>query len=450
MFFLYNALLMLGVPLLAASWGVRALFRGKVRRGLRERLGFPAAPPFSPPPGARGGGPGSPALWLHAVSVGEVHAAVPLVRALRERLPGWRLVLSTVTETGREAGLRRIPEACARIYFPLDFPWAVSAAVGRVNPRLVVILETEIWPNFLRCLRSRGIPAVIVNGRISPRSFRRYARLRPFMACALGCVAGFGMQSEDDARRVLALGAPADRVWVGGNLKFDGAASVEPPTPEEKRALRRELGFPEGGPVWVAGSVHPEEEVPVVDAHRTLWKARPDLRLILAPRHPERATEIADRLRRRGVPFRLRKSGGEGGAPGASVLVLDTLGELGRMYRAGDVAFVGGSLFPWGGQNPLEPAGLGVPVLFGEHMDNFAEAARALTEEGPAGVSAARRIEGRLDGSAKRLAEAVALLLDSPDLAAAMGERGGEVVRAQAGAAARYADWVAEIASGRA
>ncbi len=441
MFFLYNALLTAAIPVIAAYWSFQALFRGKVRRGLRQRLGFPDV---SAPLG------NSPTLWLHAVSVGEVHAAAPFVRALKERLPGWRIVLSTATETGRQAGIHRIPEADARIYFPLDFPWSVSAAVRRVNPGLVVILETEIWPNFLRRLRARGIPAVIVNGRISPRSFRRYARFRPFMAQVLGGVTGFGMQSETDARRVTDLGAPADRVRVSGNLKYDSVADAEPPGPEEKRTLRKELGFPEDGSVWVAGSVHPEEEAPVVDAHRTLLKAHPTLRLVLAPRHPERAAAISDLLRSREIAFRLRKGGEGAETPRASVLVLNTLGELERTYRAAEVAFVGGSLIPWGGQNPLEPAGLGVPVLFGRHMENFEEAARVLTEAGPSGVPAARRIEGPLEGSAARLAEAVAFLLDSPEVAGAMGERGREAVRAQAGAASRYADWVAEIAAGRA
>ncbi|MFQ5914343.1 MAG: 3-deoxy-D-manno-octulosonic acid transferase [Nitrospinota bacterium] len=438
MFFLYNALLTAAVPVLAAYWGFQALFRGKARRGLRERLGFPDLPAVSN---------GPPTLWIHAVSVGEVHAAAPFTRALRGKLSGWRFVLSTVTETGREAGVRRIPEADMRIYFPLDFPWSVSAAIRRVNPSLVVIVETEIWPNFLRRLRSAGIPAVIVNGRISPRSFRRYVLIRPFMARILASVTGFGMQSESDARRITELRAPAERVRVGGNLKFDDAAEARPPGPEEKKALRKELGFPEDARVWVAGSIHPDEEAPVVEAYRALLKAHPGLRLVLAPRHPERASAIGDLLRSRQIEYHLRTGGQQ--REDASVLVLNTLGELGRTYRAGDIAFVGGSLIAWGGQNPLEPAGLGLPVLFGGYMHNFEEAARVLAEAGPGGVSGARRIEGPLHGSAARLAEAVSELLDSPDLASAMGQRGREVVRAQAGAAERYAEWVAEIAAGR-
>ncbi len=444
MYFLYNLCLAAGLPILAAYWIFQALFRGKVRRGLRDRLGFPD---LSAAPGD------TPTVWLHAVSVGEVHAAAPFVQALKRKLPGWRLVLSTVTETGREAGVRRIPEADARIYFPLDLPGPVAAAVRRVKPRLVVVLETEIWPNFLWRLFAEGIPTVIVNGRVSPRSFRRYLRVRPLMARVLSKVTGFGAQSEADARRVTRLGAPPERVRVMGNLKFDGAAESEPPGPEEKTAVRKALGLSKDAPVWVAGSVHPKEEAPVVDAYRSLLMTHPSLQLILAPRRPDRAGAIADLLRGRKVPHLLREEGGGeagGGEPArAPVLVLNTVGELVSAYRAGDVAFVGGSLFPWGGQNPLEPAGIGIPVLFGEHMQNFEEAVRALMETPSGGVSAALQISGSFDGSASRLAEAVGRILDSPETAQAMGERGRHVVRTQAGAAERYADWVAEISAGR-
>jgi len=292
-----------------------------------------------------------------------------------------------------------------------------------------------------------------VNGRVSPRSFRRYLRVRPLMARVLSKVTGFGAQSEADARRVTRLGAPPERVRVMGNLKFDGAAESEPPGPEEKTAVRKALGLSKDAPVWVAGSVHPKEEAPVVDAYRSLLMTHPSLQLILAPRRPDRAGAIADLLRGRKVPHLLREEGGGGAGGGeparAPVLVLNTVGELFTAYRAGDVAVVGGSLFPWGGQNPLEPAGIGIPVLFGEHMQNFEEAVRALMETPSGGVSAALQISGSFDGSASRLAEAVGRILDSPETAQAMGERGRHVVRAQAGAAERYADWVAEISAGR-
>jgi 3-deoxy-D-manno-octulosonic-acid transferase len=440
MFFFYNLLLTAAIPFIACYLGFQALFRRKIRRGMRERLGFPKIRPAEP---------NQSTFWLHAVSVGEVHAAAPFARALKDKLPGWRFVLSTVTETGRDAGARRIPEADARIYFPLDLLWSVSAAIKRVRPNLVIILETEIWPNFFNRLRIQGIPVFIVNGRISPGSFRRYVWLRLFMARVLRSVAGFGMQTETDARRITELGAPPERVRTTGNLKFDGAASAEAVTLEEKKAVRQELGFAEEAPVWVAGSVHPDEESPVIDAYLSLLKAHPDLRLVLTPRHVERASAISSLLRQRGIVFRLREGNGNGEPRDAPVLVLNTMGELGRTYRAADVAFVGGSLIPWGGQNPLEPAGLGVPVLFGEHMHNFEEPARALTEPGATGEVAARRIEGPLNGSSARLAEAVGHLLASPDLAERMGERGREVVRAQAGVADKYAEWVTEIVAGR-
>ncbi len=443
MYALYNAILFAGAPFLALYWGFQALFRGKVRRGLAERMGFPRLPDNSR---------NLPTLWVHAVSVGEIHAAAPLVRELKHLLPGWRLVLSTVTVTGREAGIRQIPEADGRFYFPLDFPGSVRRSISRVRPQMAVILETELWPNFIRALDQLKVPSVLINGRISPGSFRRYHRIRPLMKCALERVTGFGMQSESDAERIRALGAPPHRVRVGGNLKFDGAAASDPPDTREKRDIRKDLGLSEEASVLVAGSIHPEEGGAVLDAYEQLLASHPTLQLILAPRHPDRAVRLVGDLRTRKIAFHLRTDGprettDRPGKP--AVLILNILGELGRAYRAGDIAFVGGSLFPWGGQNPLEPAGLGLPVLFGRHMHNFEEAGRALTEPDGDQVSAAFWIDGPLEDAGKRLAAAAAQMLDSPTDARAMGERGRAVVEAQAGASRRYAEWVAGLADGR-
>lgn len=443
MYVLYNLILLAGAPFLALYWGFQAIFRGKVRRGLADRLGFPH---ISRNP------KNLPTLWIHTVSVGEAHAAAPLVQELKNRLPSWRLVLSTVTETGREASNRRIPQIDERLYFPLDFPGSVRRSIQRVQPQLAIILETELWPNFIRTLDQLMIPSALINGRISPKSFIRYRRIRPLMIRVLERMAVFGMQSESDAERIRALGAPPNRVRVGGNLKFDGAANSDPPKPQEKLDIKRDLGLSEKAPMLVAGSIHPQEGEAILDGYEQLLLSYPTLQLILAPRHPERANELLDDLRNRNIEFHLRtdfrkKMPEHSGKP--RVLILNTLGELNKAYCASDVAFVGGSLFPWGGQNPLEPAGFGIPVLFGRHMHNFEEAERALSKPNTSRISAALRIDGPLEDAGKQLAAATSHILDSPAKAMAMGVQGRTVVETQAGAARRYAEWVTDLAEGQ-
>ena len=435
MSFLYNLLLLVSLPVLGLLFTYQALIGGKWRRGLRQRLGILSLPPSD-----------RKALWLHAVSVGEVHAATPLARGLKERFPDLRLVVSTTTETGQEAARRRIPEADSLIYFPLDFPFAVAKAVRAVDPRLVILMETEIWPNFLGHLRRCQIPLIIANGRISPRSFRGYSRLHLFMRRVLAGVSLFSVQTETDAERLRRLGAPRDRVRVTGNLKFDEALhSASLSSPRGAEGIRKSMGLPGKGPLWVAGSIHPGEEEVILDAFATLRDHHPDLDLVLAPRRLDRVPEIEAKLRSRGLPYRLRRASGPAGA---TVLVLDTLGELASLYGAATVAFVGGSLVPWGGQNPLEAAARGVPVLFGPHMENFQEAATLLKAPGEGGPPAALKVAGPLADSGRRLAEVVGRVLEAPGLARAMGEQGARVVAAHAGALERNLDLIAGLLAG--
>jgi 3-deoxy-D-manno-octulosonic-acid transferase len=354
----------------------RKLTRG-VPLNLRARLGFDPRPRSGRRPG-----------WIHAVSVGESIAAVPLATGLRRRYPQLPLVMTTVTETGAQVVRQRLDELVEHRYFPLDLPRAVGRVVDAIDPAFLICMETELWPNLLRRLHARGVPVMIANGRLSDRSFRRYTVVRSLLRPMLKSIQLFAMQSEEDARRIIALGAPADRVVVTGNMKHD----VVTPAADQEERWRRCLRLDAARRVWMAGSTHPGEEEAVLDAHALAREGCPDLALIVAPRHPERATEVVDLVRARGWPVVRRSALVDPLAPDAAmivdppaqdtVIVLDTVGELAGLYAVADVVFVGGSLVPRGGQNLLEPARLGKAVLFGPHTGNFREAAALLLSEG--------------------------------------------------------------------
>jgi 3-deoxy-D-manno-octulosonic-acid transferase len=364
---LYNAVLLAAaacaLPAAAVALGVRRDWR----RGLGERLGSVA-------PTARG----RAAVWVHGASVGEVTALGPLVRALRRELPGDRLVLSSLTLTGRAVAATRVPDADARILLPLDLRFTVARALDAVAPRLVLFTETELWPNFFAALAARGIPAVMVSGRLSAEAFARYRRWRWLFAPLLASVRWFCVQSLDSARRLAALGAPPDRIVVTGSLK----AAATPPA--GALSLGR-LGVAER-PVLVAGSTHPGEEEAILAAWRRIEAEVAGARLILAPRRPERFEEVAALLAAARVAFARRSAltDAAGGAwpAAAPVLLLDTLGELAGLYEGARLAFVGGTVAPVGGHNLLEPAAQGTAVVFGPHVENAADAAARLLAGG--------------------------------------------------------------------
>jgi 3-deoxy-D-manno-octulosonic-acid transferase len=386
--------------------------RGKYRRGMAERFGRVA-------PWAAAARP----VWLHAVSVGEAMAAAPLVREMRARRPDVPLLVSTTTETGRGVAEQRLP-ADRFIFFPLDFRGVAAAAVARLRPRLVLLTETELWPNFLAVCAARGIPVVVINGRISPRSFPRYRLVRAWFGRVLQHVSLFCVQSEDDARRLVQLGAPAGRVQVTGNMKFDLPAGEADPA-----RVKAGLGLSPEARLVVAGSTHRGEEEPVLAAFRGAAATRPDLRLLLAPRHPERLDEVERLVQRAGLSP-VRRSALPGAPP--DVIVLDTVGELARLYAAAEVVFIGGSLIPHGGQNILEPAAHGRPVLHGPHMANFAQVRDLFRDAG-----AAREVR-----DAAELRQALEALLDDPARAQAMGAAGRAIVDRNRGATRRTADLV--------
>lgn len=409
-----------GLPVFVAQ----ALLRQKYRRSLPERLGRVAKWTGPVPP-----------IWLHAVSVGEVMAATPLARELLARRPDLLLVVSTVTDTGRAVAEQRLP-ARQYVFFPLDFGWAVQPALDRLRPRAVLLTETEIWPNFIRACGMRGIPVVLINGRISPRSFPRYRRARPLFARVVRGIGLFCMQTSQDAARILELGAPKDRVHVVGNLKFDLAVAGHP---GEGPALRTMLGLPNTRPVLVAGSTHRGEELMVLEAFAAARRAIPDLLLLLAPRHPERLAEVEGLLAQAGLHWIRRsrlpapQTSRQAGLPVEevpAVILLDTMGELAKLYAAGTVVYVGGSLVPIGGHNVLEPAAYAQPVLFGPHMGNFAEMARLFLEQG-AGLQVR---------DARELGEEIVRLLRDPAAARRMGEAGRAIVDTHRGAGRRTVD----------
>jgi len=388
----------LAALLLMPYWLVKGLRHGKYLSNIGERLGF-SFPALAKLPANSSG-----AIWIHAVSVGEALSGVTLARRLKEAYPERPLIVSTTTMTGQALARERIPFADAIVYFPLDWAFCVRRALTAVRPSLVLVLETEIWPNFLREAGRRKIPVVFVSGRISDRSFARYQSylgvfgffLRPFLRKALSNASAFLMQSEKDAERVRALGAPADRVQVSGNLKYD--LELPSPTPlsnwfaaEIKRSGR--------SPVIVAGSVVATEEPHALIAFGTLQGEYPKSLLVLAPRKPEcfdAAAEFIDEshrkfIRRSRLPIpgpASKQSDGNSNAAtipdDITVLLLDSIGELASLYGLADGAFVGGSLVSSGGHNILEPAAFGKIPVFGPSMENFAEIASRFVTAGAA------------------------------------------------------------------
>lgn len=322
-------------------------------------------------------------LWIHAVSLGEVSAIVPFVTTLHHRCPAVKIIVSTVTETGREAVRQRLTGIATHCFLPLDYPWIVNRFITSLNPIGFLFVETELWPNLLRSLSRRGIPSVIINGRLSSRSFSRYLWVRPFMRQVLSTVALGLLQSGRDERRFVELGALPDRMHRTGNMKFDlamngGFASQ----PSIQRSAFRLL---EDERLLVAGSTHPTEEEILLESYRELIRSFSNVVLLLAPRHIERCDVLARTIRDFGFPP-VRRSRLLGGvaqeAVGPRVILLDTRGELAQVYGLAFMAFVGGTLVPVGGHNLLEPPVWGKPVCFGPYTDHCHEIADLLIESG--------------------------------------------------------------------
>ncbi len=405
--FLYTLAMFLVTPLLILRLLARGLRSRSYRGRWPERFGFFEAPGFD----------GS--LWVHAVSVGEVNAAEPLIKALQISYPDAPLVITTVTPTGAARVYQLFGDSVFHVYLPYDLPFAVRRFLNRIRPRLALIVETEIWPNLYFICRRRGIPLMIVNARLSARSMRGYKPLRKLVSSALHCVNLIAAQSRTDAARYRLLGADPHKILVSGNMKFDM------PIPEgalaEGAAMRAHWG--PRRPVWMAASTHEGEELPVLEAHLKVLQRLPDALLLLAPRHPERFRAVEHSVRSLG--FKAATRSGEG-VPSAmhQVCVIDAMGQLMPFFAATDVAFVGGSLVPVGGHNVLEPAALSVPVLVGPHTFNFEEITRILIEQGGA---------ERVPDAGQLGLNALRLLLDSAKRER-MGQAAQQVFKRERGA----------------
>lgn len=426
--FFYNLALIAALMAGAPWWLWRMATSHKYREGLGQRLGLvrPGLPRQSDRGGDADRKASRPVIWLHAVSVGEVLAVGRLVAELDRAMPDFQVLVSTTTRTGHALARERFG-ATRVFYCPLDLPWAVRAYLNALRPSMLVLAETEFWPNLLHGCYRRGIPVAVVNARISDRSWPRYRRLRGLWRPILGKLARVLSQSEADAQRLRILGCGTESVSVAGNLKFDVRAAGESDATRQLKARAKDLRL------VVAGSTLDGEEAALVETWPRLLEAEPQLAMVLAPRHPERFNAVAAMLEKSGLRWVRRSTWGQSGTDGTpaakmplsggQIVLLDTIGELASVYSRAAVAFVGGSLVPAGGHNPLEPAQFAIPIVMGPHYVNF----RAIVDELLA--HNALRI-----AAAGGLSAALLDLLRNRDAAAAMGTRAREVFLKQAGA----------------
>ena len=423
MYSLYS-ILVLAVAVIASPWFVYQALRYKKYVGsFRQRMGYL---PVSFNMDA------DESIWIHAVSVGEVLTARPLISDLKRRHPNLRMFLSTTTMAGQQLARRSVQDVDAVFYFPFDLGFVVRRTLNLVRPKLFIMMETEIWPNLLNECRRRGVKTAVVNGRLSPRSFSRYRMVRGFMRRVLDHVDRFLVQSEESARRFIDLGADPARVVVTGSLKFD---SLDLSQARSRDRVLRYFRVPSSRPVIIAGSTMKGEESAVLRAFRRVRAASPATLLVLAPRHPERFGEVEQLVRAEGWKTARRTDLAIDSEPRVDVVVLDTIGELASVYQVGTVVFVGGSLVATGGHNVLEPAVFGKPIVFGPHMHNFAEIADAFVSNG-AGVQLAGE---------QQLEEVLLSLMSDPVRRARLGAAARALVEANRGAKEKSVTVLADL-----
>jgi 3-deoxy-D-manno-octulosonic-acid transferase len=422
MWFLYNVVFAIGFAVLLPHYLRRMRRRGGYGPHFGERLARYE-------PGLRARLADGGRVWIHAVSVGELYVALRLMETLRARRPERRFLVSVTTSTARRIAEERVRAPDVLVYFPLDFPSVVRRAFRALRPAALILVEGEFWPNLIRRARREGVPVALVNGRLSDSSFRGYRKVRPLMRrvlreCALLCV-----QSETDRERFAALGAPPDRLHEVGSAKYE----LPPPDPDRAGEARTVLAAAGVGPdrlVLLGGSTWPGEEEPLLDAWAALRPSHPRLALALAPRHAERAGDVQRLIEGRGLTCRRRTDASPPPAAAPDVFLLDTTGELMSFYGAADIVFVGKSFAEHGGQNVVEPAAWGKPVLCGPNLENFPVVARDFREAG-AFVQVA---------DAEALREAVRRLLEDGSARESLGRRAAELVRRRAGALGRTVD----------
>jgi len=407
LFFLYNITLHLSLLIISPFIFFKLITDKRYRTGLSERLGDIPETILESLNGQR-------PIWFHAASVGEVIASQRLLEGIRERWPHKKLLISAFTPTGKDTAIAKT-KADGVIFLPLDLPWIVRKVLKKINPSVIILMETELWPNMISRAGNMGIPVVTVNGRISDRSYGKYWFISPLLRKVFDHINRFLMQSDADAQRIVTLGADHSKVSVTGNIKFD------------LKAVYRDIPFMDewGGPLLIAGSTHKGEDAVLLGIYKELRVHHPDLKLLLAPRHLERVTEVEGILEEKGLRWMRRSEVEE--RINEPVLLLDTLGELAYFYRYGNIVFMGGSLVPIGGHNLVEPALYGKPVLFGPHVENFRDAAQILTNSG-GGI----RVKDSDD-----LKDQLVRLLSDNDLCNSLGEKGREAVLNNQGATER-------------
>jgi 3-deoxy-D-manno-octulosonic-acid transferase len=417
---LYSLLLPLLIPVVILHLLIRGLKNPDYFRRWGERFGFNKIYADSP------------VIWVHAVSVGEARAAVPLINELFNRYPNTPVLVTTMTPTGSTEVLRQLGDRVLHCYVPYDLSWSVNRFLNQLKPCLAVTLETELWPNIFNGCKRRGIPIVVANARMSESSMRGYLRFEKLTRSTLEQVSLIAAQSRADARRLQRMGAPSEIISITGSIKFE--IKLPASLREAAESLRRDFGSMR--PVWIAASTHDDEEKKALVAFRELRRSYPDLLLLLVPRHPERFLTVAKISRRDGFKTVLRSELQGPVSEDTEVIVADSMGELLKLYTASDVAFVGGSLVPVGGHNVLEACAVGLPVIFGPHMFNFDEISQ-LTLSRKAGIQV---------DSTHDLVAAVATYLDDANLRFETGEKGKKLVQQNRGALERTSELIFALA----
>jgi 3-deoxy-D-manno-octulosonic-acid transferase len=427
MYILYNILLFIAAIIILPYYLLKIIFTGKYRKSFIQKLGGRQAKILA---NLKDG----PRIWIHAVSVGEVTAAAPIVACLKMKRPEVTIIFSTSTETGQKMARRFIKEADAFIYFPLDIPSIVRKIIKMANPDVFVLVETELWPNFLKACQERRIKTLMVNGRISPRSYHRYRLTKFFWKRVLCNLNAAGMIAGIDAERMKNIGMTSTKIKVLGNAKYDGLAAMISPALQEE--ITRRFNARENERFFVAGSTHEGEEKIIIHVYHELLKRYPDFKLIIVPRHIERTGDIFRLLKQENFNDVMTLTDINNGRQRKDerIIVVDIIGELFKVYSLATIVYCGGSLVPKGGQNILEAAAWGKVIFYGPSMEDFSKE-RALLEDAGCGVTVR---------SAEELLREIIHMLENPEELKSRGERGKAVVLANIGAAARYADLVSK------
>lgn len=431
MYLLYNLLLTIVTVLTLPAFCLYVLITGKHREGLGQRLGFISSQTPNDPSL-------KPRLWIHACSVGEVIVISPIITEIKSIYPSSYIVVSNSTKSGHRFAKKALKDVSSYMYFPLDLGWVVRRALRAVSPDIFIVSETEIWPNFLRTAKRRGIKNIMVNGRISVRSFGNYMKVKCFMKSVLQNFNMMSMIMKSDADRIISMGASPERVLINGNSKYDRLADQVHRSFEEE--IRRIFSISTEDKVFIAGSTRTGEEKIVVEAYLRFIKVHPDMLMIIAPRHIERTSEIEELLRKNSLGFVLKTELDKGKTKrDKQVIVIDTIGDLFKVYSVGTIVFCGGSLVPLGGQNVLEAAAWGKVVFYGPFMEDFLDA-RELLERVGAGIEIK---------DADDLVETGIKLLKDSERLRSLGEAGREAVMANRGSARRNAELIKELLEGK-